>query len=244
MRRTSLYITVITVLSYFGCDNENALDCFKKTGEIIQEEISLEFFNSIEVLDEIDVYLYNSNEQKVIIKAGKNLIPKIKLEVNEQILSVRNDNRCNWRRSPGNPGIYIYLNDLKNISIFDFSNFYTEDTLVLDKLHIYSDGTGNFDMKLDADSIFIESIYISNYEMAGKTNFLHINFSDDSQFFGRQLKSSYCEILHYGSNRIELYPLLSLIGSLQSTGSLYYFNDPDILDVKVLGSGELIDQSD
>lgn len=243
MRKIYSYLIIISILSVFGCDSENALDCFKTTGEIIQQEISLEFFNSIEVLDEVDIYLFDSDKQKVIIKAGENLIPKIHLEVSDQLLSITNDNKCNWRRSPENPGVYIYSNDLSNISIFDFSNFYTQDSLILDKLHIFSDGTGNFDMTLIVDSLSVKSTYISNFKLSGEAYYLYIELSDDSRFLAQDLKSSYCEILHNGSNRIEIYPIISLTGTLQSTGSLYFFNDPDILDITVLGSGKLIDQS-
>jgi hypothetical protein len=246
MRKDNIYIwiwTVVFVLLFFGCDSNNAPDCFKTTGDIVQQEIQLDDFTSIETLDEIDIYLSGSEEQKVIVKAGENLIPKIHLTVKNKVLTITNDNKCNWRRSPGNPGVYVYSNDLSSISIFDFSNIYTMDTLVLDNLHIYSDGTGNFDMIMNTDSLFIESIYISNFNMTGQTDFLHILFNDDSQFIGKDLKSSYCEISHFGSNRIETYPIVSLTGTVESTGSLYYYNEPDILDVMVYGTGTLIDLS-
>jgi hypothetical protein len=243
MRKIYTYLSVISILSVFGCDSENAMDCFKTTGEIVQQEVSLESFNSIEVLDEVDIYLFNSDKQKVIIKAGENLISKIHLDVNDQLLSITNDNRCNWRRSPENPGIYIYSDDLSKISIFDFSNFYSLDSLILDNLHIFSDGTGNFDMTLVVDSLSIKSTYISNFKLRGEAYYLQIDFSDDSQFLGQDLKSSYCEIIHNGSNRIEIYPIITLAGTLYSTGNLYYFNNPDILDIAVFGSGELIYQS-
>jgi hypothetical protein len=231
------------VILLSGCNNENALDCFKTTGEIIQQEVNLTHFNSIEVLDEVDVYLIHSEDQKVVIKAGINLMPKIILEVKDGLLTISNNNKCNWTRSPENPGVYIYSNDISSIAIFDFSNFFSEDTVMLNDLKIYSDGTGNFDMILDVDSLYIESIYISNFKFSGIANYLSLNFTDDSQFYGGNLKSQYCEIYHKGSNRVEIYPVQSLTGALKSTGSLYYYNNPGILDITVSGSGELVDLS-
>jgi hypothetical protein len=227
-----------------GCNSENAWDCFKTSGEIIEQEILLDAFHTIEVLDEVDVYLSNSEDQHVIIKAGKNLIPKINLKVKDEILTITNDNSCNWKRSPENPGIYIHSNDVTSIHIYDYINIYAEDTLSQNSLFIFSDGTGNFNMKLDVDSLRIESIYISNFEVSGNTDYLHLNFINDGQYYGKNLKSAFCKINHNGSNRIEVYPIESLKGTLRSTGSLYYYYDPVELDVTVSGIGKLIDMSD
>jgi hypothetical protein len=234
---------IILTTSCFGCDSENALDCIKITGEIIQQQVQLDYFNAIEALDEIDVYLINSLEQKVVIKTGKNLAPKINLEVKNQLLTITNDNKCNWTRSPQNPGVYIYSNEIISIAIFDYVNIYAEDTLAQRNLSIYSDGTGNFDMKVDLDSLLIESIYISNFHFSGESDYLYLNFINDSQFYGKNLKSVHCNVLHNGSNRIETFPIQSLEGQVQSTGSLYYFNDPEYLNVAVTGSGKLVDLS-
>lgn len=245
MKNSLLLISgIIFMSSLSGCDNENALDCFKTTGAIVQQEISLDDFHLIEVIDEVDVYLINSEVQKVVIKAGKNLIPKINLQVKDQLLTITNDNKCNWTRSPENPGVYIFSNHIRGISIYDYSNFYSEDTLALNSLDIYSDGTGNFNMKLNVDSLSVESIYISNFEFIGEAQYLYVYLSDDSQFYGSNLKSQHCEIIHKGSNRVEVYPIKTLEGSLQSTGSLYFFYDPEVKDISVTGSGELVDLSE
>lgn len=242
--RRFYYLLIGSVFALFsGCDKENSPDCFKTTGEIIEVEAELEPFYSIEVWDEADIYLINSTTQKVIIKAGKNMIPKINLEVREGILTISNDNSCNWVREPGNPSIFIYSNDIQNISTYDYSNFYTEDTLQLSYLSVFSDGTGNFDFKIDIDSLIIESIYISNFAFSGSAHFSNIKFTDDSRFMGKNLDVEYCTIDHQGSNRIEVYPVSELSGTIQSTGSIYYYNDPELLDVQVNGTGELINMA-
>jgi len=232
---------VLALLS--SCDKENSPDCFKTLGEISEVEVELEPFYSIEVWDEVDIYLFNSNTQQVIIKAGKNIIPKINLEVKEGILIISNDNSCNWVREPGNPSILIYSNDIQHISTYDYSNFYAEDTLQLEYLSLYSDGTGNFNLKVDIDSLLIESIYISNFTFSGRTRFSNIIFTDDSRFMGKDLETQYSIIEHRGSNRIEVYPIVELTGILQSTGSIYYYYDPETLDVEVNGSGNLVNMA-
>jgi len=237
-------ILLITIfLVFVSCNNENAIDCLKKTGEITTREYSVGYFHTIEAIDEADIYLLNAETQRIEVKAGKNLLSNIQFEVKDSVLTIRNKNRCNWVRTPGNPGIYIYNNQLRRIDIYDYSNFYTLDSLHLNGLELFSDGTGNFDLKLDVDTLLIESIYISNFKIAGTVDFLKILFTNDSRFEGKELISEYNEIHHTGSNLIELYPIKVLSGELNSTGDLYYYHDPEILDISISGTGQLVDRS-
>jgi hypothetical protein len=245
MKKLISFISIVFyALTFSGCDSENAFGCFKKPGDIIEQEIQLASFRIIEAHDEVDIYLINSTAQRIVIKAGKNLIPQIHLNVEDDILTITNDNSCNWVRSPENPGIYIYSNDVSGIGIFDFANIYSEGTLNLDKLSIFSDGTGNFDMDIDLDSLFVESIYISNFTFIGNVDFLDLLIAADSRFLARNLSAADIKIDHNGSNRVELYPLDKLEGIIQSTGSVYYFNEPETLDVTLRSTGQLIYLSD
>ncbi len=245
MKMLILFISIVCcAVTFSGCDSENAFGCFKKPGEIIEQEIQLGSFAIIKAFDEVDIYLVNSSEQRVFIKAGKNLIPQIHLTVEDGILSITNDNSCNWVRSPENPGLYIFSNNISGIEIFDFANIYSEETLVLDNLSIFSDGTGNFDMNIDVDSLIITSAYISNFTFSGNADFLDLIITADSRFLARDLSAIDILIDHNGSNRVELYPVNKLEGIIQSTGSVYYFNEPEILDVTVKSTGQLIYLSD
>jgi hypothetical protein len=245
MKRLILFISIVCgAVTFSGCDSENAFGCFKKPGEIIEQEIQLGSFAIIKAFDEVDIYLVNSSEQRVFIKAGKNLIPQIHLTVEDGILSITNDNSCNWVRSPENPGVYIFSNNISGIEIFDFANIYSEETLVLDNLSIFSDGTGNFDLNIDLDTLFVKSAYISNFTFSGNVDFLDLIITADSRFLARDLSAIDILIDHNGSNRVELYPVNKLEGIIQSTGSVYYFNEPEILDVTVKSTGQLIYLSD
>jgi hypothetical protein len=190
--------------------------------------------------DEVDIYLVNSTEQRVIIKAGKNIVPQIHLTVEDGILNITNENSCNWVRSPENPGVYIFSNNISGIEIFDFANIYSEETLILDNLSIFSDGTGNFDMNINLDTLFVKSAYISNFTFSGNTNFLDLIITADSRFLARDLSAIDILIDHNGSNKVELYPINKLVGIIQSTGSVYYFHEPEILDVTLKSTGQLI----
>ena len=61
MKKLILSILIVScAFTFSGCDSENALGCFKKPGEIIEQEIQLASFRIIEAHDEVDIYLVNS----------------------------------------------------------------------------------------------------------------------------------------------------------------------------------------
>ncbi len=245
MIRLIVFISIVCcALTFSSCDSENAFGCFKKPGELIEQEIQLDSFIIIKAFDEVDIYLINSTEQRIVIKAGKNLIPQIHLTVEDRTLTITNDNSCNWVRSPENPGVYIFSNNISGIEIFDFANIYSKETLILENLSIFSDGTGNFDMNIDLDSLFVESKYISNFTFSGNADFLDLIITADSRFLARNLSAIDIIIDHNGSNRVELYPVNKLEGIIQSTGNVYYFHEPETLDVTVRSTGQLIYLSD
>jgi hypothetical protein len=239
-----IILPVLTWIVISSCDQGDVTDCFKKKGKNTTVEYTLGFFHTVVVLDEVDIYLLNGVDQRVEVSAGKNLLPAIRLEVEDSVLTIRNKNVCNWVREPGNPGVYLYSNRLRRAEIYDYSNFYSTDTLELKKVELFSDGTGNFDLLINVDTLLIESIYISNFKISGKVDFLKIYFTDDSRFDGKKLVSDYNRIDHTGSNLIELYPIKELSGVINSTGDIHYYHEPELVNVTINHTGQLVDQSD
>ena len=223
-----------------SCDNSTLTDCVKSSGKFTSQEVSLPPFSNIVLNDDIDFYLQNGTDQTVIIKAGKNLIPKIGLEVKENTLYISNHNYCNWVREPGNPGIYVYSDAIAGIESYSYNNVNTLDTFRIARLDLFSDGNGNFNNIITGDSLFIRSDFVSNFTISGKIKFLHIDIYEDSQFHGRNLIGEWIEVYQKGSNMIEVFPVTALEVRIVGTGSIYYYNEAVRLDVNITGEGKLI----
>ncbi len=239
MSNISRILLFLLLLITLSCKGPGVLDCFESSGPYEEKQEDLPAFQKIVGYENIDLYLLNGSSQKVVVKAGKHLIPHIELTVNDGTLTIHNRNSCNWVRGPGNPGVYIYSDSLKRIETYGFINIYASDTFRIKSLELFTDGTGNFNLDVSGDSLFVDSEFISDFSMSGHVNYLSVRFTNDSQFHGKGLVSDDIFVTHKGSNTIEVYPVNSLTGTLESTGSLYYYNKPVKLDVKVSGTGKL-----
>lgn len=237
-RLSIILLIALSVSVLFSCGS--GPDFLKSTGEIVHVEVDVDVFNTISAVDEVDIYIYQGVEQKVVIRAGKNLIDKIHLTVADEILTITNKNAFNWVRKKGNPEIHITAPELKRIEVFDFTNVYGIDTLYVSDFEIYSLGTGDITLLLNAGSVNIRSDFISVIDVKGETEYLRVASTKDSKFLLSELKANEVSVGHYGSNRIDVFPVHILRGTIRETGDLFYYNEPEILEVNVYGSGQLI----
>jgi hypothetical protein len=82
-----------------GCAREQMDDCLTSTGPLRREERAMAPFHAVDVADRIDVVLEDRYDGTVIVEAGRSLLPQVETVVVDGVLTVRNDNRCNWVRS-------------------------------------------------------------------------------------------------------------------------------------------------
>jgi hypothetical protein len=100
----------------YGCKKENRFDLFKRTGKQIIEKRDLDFFNVIDVNDNLDVYLVQDSLCFAEIKAGKNLVSNIKTKVESNQLIINNNNKYNFTRSYQHKiEIYIHFKQLNEL---------------------------------------------------------------------------------------------------------------------------------
>ena len=65
------------LLAITGCDSEDAPDCFKTAGTIIQEEITVANFDKILIYEGVELIIKEGAVQKVIVESGTNLIGNV-----------------------------------------------------------------------------------------------------------------------------------------------------------------------
>ena len=122
-----VYIFFILSIIVTACNKPNAPDFIKSTGEQTTETRFINSFSSIDLNGKITLYLISGNENKIEIKAGKNLIPKITTQVNQSVLTIDNNNTFNWVRSykKDEISVYVYFTNLEKLIIKGENIFYS-----------------------------------------------------------------------------------------------------------------------
>ncbi|CAN5199406.1 hypothetical protein BH23BAC1_BH23BAC1_35810 [soil metagenome] len=238
-------IFICCIFFLFSCNNENAFDCIKSKGKIESREIATEDFSIITIYNDVNLYLSHGTENKIIIKAGKNIIPKINLTVSENNLTISNDNTCNWARKYGEVDIYITSNNLEIINFSGYGDIKSLNTLTYPDLTINNDtGNGNLNLEVNSEKIHVFSRSYANITLTGTVNDLSLEYYyNHGRFYGQGLKAKNVIINHFGLNAIAVHPLTLLNTHIGHSGNVEYYNEPANIEVITSSTGKLVNHA-
>ena len=244
--RRFVYILFILV---FACNSEDANDCFQTAGNIIQREVSVTSFNKILVNRDVELIISQADDYKVTIETGENLLNDVQVEVIGDRLELTDTNTCNFFREYGITKVYVEapnIIEIRNSSQFEVSS---QGILSYQNLGLFSEDftsdvaftVGDFRLSVNTQNLYIGSNNISSFFIDGSTEELFVGFfSGSGRFEGENLIAQNIEIDHRGSNDMILHPIQSLTGILRGTGNVIAVNQPPVVDVERIYTGQLI----
>jgi len=242
-------VLCIFCLIIFACNSEDVNDCFQTSGEIIYQEISVTSFEKIFVNRDIELIIKDAPDYKVTIETGENLINDVEVEVIDNELVLTDNNSCNYVREYGITKIYV---EAPNINVIRTSSQYSvssDGILYYPALNLYSEDfnaeneftVGDFRLHIASENLEVVSNNLSFFYIDGNVENLFVGFySGAGRFEGENLRAEHVQVYHRGSNDMVVNPQQSLTGELRGTGNLISVNQPTVVDVERIYSGELL----
>lgn len=228
-----------------SCKKENKFDCIKSNGKITTETRSLTSFKGIEITDHIHVTFIQASEKKIVITAGKNIIPLIKCDIIDDTLYISNENKCNFVRSY-KPQINIdfYIDTITRINLnYATGNITSKDTLVCANFKLYAHSSScNLSLKIKANKgRIINQGGASDFSISGiiydEYAISHIgNGTCDASRLISKKTATYSS----GIGDLKVYSSEYLYTSINGRGNTYYYGNPDLVQSFITGSGKLI----
>jgi len=245
--RIFLFCSIIFLV--LSCAKDNAPDCIQSAGVVMTIEQNIEPFDRILVNENIELFLLQGSEYHLKIESGEHLISDVNYTIdNSGLLTLSDNNQCNWVRSYVPTKIFVTTPILKEIRSNTQYTIKSEGMLTFPNLKLISENfnednisSGDFNLIVQNESLSIISNNISQFFISGSTDTLFVGFySGTTAFFGANLLAQNVEISHRSSHDITVHPVQSLSGVLRSTGNLISVNEPPNVDVSVLYTGSLI----
>ena len=218
--------TIILIFLISACNKEDAWDIVKTRGEHSVEERAVSAFHAITVKNGINVVLTQGDSYAATIEGWKNLMPKIRLTVeNTGELVIEDVNKYNFMRSRDNMStVHLTIaNELNNIYFSGNGDITTNDTIVTSGLTVISTGSGNIDMTIKTEGVYVgvnnksvASIILRGFGYSvGITNwgYGHINLSD--------LKVLHADVAQRG-------PGNSYVNASESVNVAFYSGEGDV----------------
>ncbi|MCA0154286.1 head GIN domain-containing protein [Winogradskyella vincentii] len=242
-------IVYILSLLVFACNSEDANDCFQTSGDIIQVEIDVASFDRILVNRDIELVIKEAPDFKVTVETGENLINDVEVEVIGDRLVLTDNNTCNYVRDFGITKVFVEAPNLTEVRSSTQYDILSDGVLNYDNLELYSDDffapdsftNGDFRLQVNSEELRILVNNISFQYISGEVNKLTIIYPAGSgRFEGEDLIAQDVQINHRGSNDIVVNPQQSLTGLIRGTGNVISVNEPPLVDVEIIYTGDLI----
>lgn len=241
---------LMLTLILLGCDTEDAPGCIKKAGTISSEVIEVPPFEEIIVYERVKLFIKQGPVQSVEIETGENLRKNVSARVENNRLSIRDENSCNLIRDYGITKVTVTIPDLTWLQNSSGSAIESIGVLKLEALWLRSVNQerdpaihtdGDFILELDVENLRITNDNISNYFLSGKVeNFNAFFAAGDARLEAGNLMVQRFDIFHRGTNKMIINPQESLQGEIRSTGDVISKNRPPIVRVKEFYTGKLI----
>jgi len=221
-------------------------DCFDSAGKPGSQVREVPFFTQIVANDNVNVYISTGNPEKVTIKGGGNLITNIGANVSGGVLTLHNNNICNWLRSYKKSGIDVYVTmpQLTSITNSGYGTVYSQGTITFDSLELYTTNSpGDINLTVNSKYINAHMFGTADLTLSGQCQNFFTNYFGGTGFVynSNLVVSNYAYV---SSNTTgDCYVNCSggtLAVKIFGQGNVYYSGSPLVQYIPEGGSGQLI----
>ena len=250
MIKRSYYILVLIIFS--ACNSDTLNGCFQASGPIVETAFSLSDFTKIQIEGEVSLFVKQGPFQEVVVETGENLLSDVYVAVEGETLIIRDGNTCNVVRDYGITKAYVTapnINELRNSSTYDIRS---DGVLNFPELRLVSNTEGgienvrkggDFYLDIVCESFKVSANGQSVFYVSGTATKADIIFSDEApRFEGAGLEIGELELVQRSANKMIVNPQHKIEGVIYGTGDVISLNEPPIVDVQQIFTGQLIFQ--
>lgn len=221
-------------------------DCFTDPGPtVVETRLSNTDFTSIELFDNVDLELVQSNESKVDVMTGTNLITGISTTIidSTKTLVIKNSNQCGVMfQNERFFKVTVFYKQLDSITYRSNGNIKTIGKILADtfKLHIY-EGSGNIELQLEAMTSYTNYHFgTASVKLKGSSTISYIYQVSYGPIDALELSTMRTYMENRSPNHTWVNATLTLAATINGKGNIYYRGNPQEVDLKGNGSGRMI----
>ena len=218
-------------------------DCLQSAGPETTERRNLPAFHDLTVADNVSVTLVQDTDTYAEVRTGQHLQSGIKLEVRGPRLFITNESRCNWARSYSVPHeVVLHLPRLVNMDHTGQGTVRTQGQFRADSAYIHLVGTGDYDLDLRSNYLWLDQYELGDYRLRGTTDQLLLSGGGLGRFFATDMRARACylDLSLYTGNDIYINASEEIVGTMAGTGTIHYSGNPTTTSIRVTGKGKVV----
>lgn len=210
-------------------------------GKVVTIERSVGEYDAIAVAGWFDVDIVNGREGELSLKGEENLLEYIKTEVKDGKLSIKVKKGYNLQSSKWKEGILVTVPvaSVNSVSLSGSGDIKGKDVLRAEDFSATMSGSGDISLNLEADAVEAVISGSGDIDLRGNArNFdVRVSGSGDVEAFG--LTADHVNANVSGSANIKVTARESLTARVSGSGDILYKGDPEKVDSKTSGSGDI-----
>ena len=237
--------TTLLVFILFSCKKEEDRSCFKTIGSHYSKEILVQNVRDLVLNSDITYLLVFDNQEKVVLKGGKNLLNFISVNQTENEITIENNNKCAFLRNYKDDIIVeIHYVKLATISFAGSKYLKSSSPLQIDTLSIHSfDGSGTIDLEVQANYLKLSADFgYTDFLIKGTVNYLNCNIGGSAfaDLYDLVINDS-ITVVSNSQRDVKTKPSnVRFKAQINQSGNIFYKGIPNSIYYSRFGKGELI----
>ncbi|MBN1925664.1 MAG: DUF2807 domain-containing protein [Prolixibacteraceae bacterium] len=230
-----LSILIASIVSANATDN-NWGRSVRGNGNVTKENRDIEPFDGIKASAGINVYLFEGNEEKVIVETDENLQECIITEVKGSTLKCYPD--CSIRRST-KMNVYVTFRELNKIHASSGSDVVGETPINARELDIDASSAADIKVEVKAETIYCNASSGADAVIKGKAGHFRGRASSGADIKAEDLVVETCDANSSSGADIRITVTKSIEADASSGGDVVYYGNPERENVRESSGGDV-----
>jgi len=227
----SFFIIVLLCNSCKGEPGNTSL-----SGEIITDQRNVSQFDAINVSSGIDLIINQGTNQRVLVKADKNIQDEIKTEVENGELKIY-CTKSFWRVR--NITVDITLKELKHLTASAGSDVKSDSKLIVYDLTLDVSSGSDININIEAQTLTLSASSGSDANLKGKTGNLSIKASSGSDINASDLEADEVEITNSSGSDVHVNAKLSIVVKASGGSDVFVTGKPQKQEISTSGGSDV-----
>ncbi|MGB5555777.1 MAG: head GIN domain-containing protein, partial [Flavobacteriaceae bacterium] len=213
----------------------------KGNGNVITTERSVGDYDGIGVAGWFDVELVDGKEGQLTLKGEENLLEHIKTEVKNGKLSIQVEKGYNLEPSSWKDGVLVTVpvEQINSVALSGSGDIVGKTTLKANDFKTSMSGSGDITLDLDVDSMSASMSGSGDITLSGNTTDFDATISGSGDIKAYDLSAENVDATVSGSADIKVTANKILRARVSGSGDISYRGNPDKIDTKSSGSGDI-----
>lgn len=213
----------------------------KGNGNTVTIDRNVGDYDAIGLAGWFDVDLVAGNEGAITLEGESNLLEYIKTEVKNGKLTIKVEKGINLKPSSWDNGIKITvpIESINSVALSGSGDIVGKTTIKTDSFKTAMSGSGDITLDVESDSVGASMSGSGDITLSGTTNNFDVTISGSGDIKAYELEADNVDATVSGSADIKVTAKKMLKARVSGSGDISYRGNPEKVDTKTAGSGDI-----